>query len=274
MNENAVSDVETNVETWLPGWDGALYAANTTHHRAADAWFLETFPVRDGDRLLDIGCGSGDFTAIVAALVPSGHVVGLDAQPTMVEEAERRAGPNQSFVLGKAQDLEGLFPVDASFDLVYSRATLHWVPRPDHAVIYAQVHRLLRPHGWWRLEMGGAGNVPAVVALLNDVADRHGGPHAPWNFLDAGSAFDLLETAGFAMNTGYVRTVPQRRAFTREEMLGWFASQALRAWEPSMAADSYQAFCEEAISRIDEVRRPDGTYDQTYVRLDALVQRP
>ena len=274
MNENAVSDVETNVETWLPGWDGALYAANTTHHRAADAWFLETFPVRDGDRLLDIGCGSGDFTAIVAALVPSGHVVGLDAQPTMDEEAERRAGPNQSFVLGKAQDLEGLFPVDASFDLVYSRATLHWVPRPDHAVIYAQVHRLLRPQGWWRLEMGGAGNVPAVVALLNDVADRHGGPHAPWNFLDAGSAFDLLETAGFAMNTGYVRTVPQRRAFTREEMLGWFASQALRAWEPSMAADSYQAFCEEAISRIDEVRRPDGTYDQTYVRLDALVQRP
>jgi hypothetical protein len=141
-------------------------------------------------------------------------------------------------------------------------------------VIYAQVHRLLRPQGWWRLEMGGAGNVPAVVALLNDVADRHGGPHAPWNFLDAGSAFDLLEAAGFAMNTGYVRTVPQRRAFTRDEMCGWFASQALRAWEPSMDGDSYQAFCDEALARVDEVRRPDGTYDLTYVRLDALVQRP
>lgn len=273
MSEKNVSNNETQ-ETWLPGWDGALYAENTTHHRAADAWFLETFPVWETDRLLDIGCGSGDFTAIVAALVPHGHVVGLDAQPTMVAEAERRAGPNQSFVLGKAQDLGRLFLDDSAFDLVYSRSTLHWVPRRDHGVIYGEVYRLLRPHGWFRLEMGGAGNVPAVVELLNDVADHHRGPHAPWNFLDAGSAFDLLEAAGFAMNTGYVRTVAQRRAFTRDELLGWFASQALSAWEPSMAAEPYRAFCDEVIARVDEVRRTDGTYDQTYVRLDALVQRP
>ena len=80
MNEIHISPSgrqETSAE-WLPIWDGADYAANTGHHRANDAWFLQRFPVRAGDRLLDLGCGAGDLTALVAGLVPDGHVLGVD----------------------------------------------------------------------------------------------------------------------------------------------------------------------------------------------------
>src|SRR4051794_17913380 len=88
---------------WLPEWDGALYAANTDHHRRYDARFLSTLPLRPTDRVLDLGCGAGDLTATVASRVPDGHVVGLDPQPSLLAEARRRAGANQSFVEAPAQ---------------------------------------------------------------------------------------------------------------------------------------------------------------------------
>ena len=117
---------------WLPAWDGARYAANTGHHRVYDQLYLDTLPLRAADVVLDLGCGSGDFTAIVAALVPDGEVVGVDPQPTLLGEARRRAAPNQRFVQGAVQQLGALFPVAGSFDVVMTRAVLQWVPLADH----------------------------------------------------------------------------------------------------------------------------------------------
>lgn len=162
-------------EPWVPDWDGTAYAANTAHHRVHDEWFLRAFPVRTGDRVLDLGCGSGDFTRAVAAMVPDGHVVGIDAQATMLDEARAVAGDvaNQSFRLGSVQDLDRVFPApvhDGTFDVVMSRSVLHWVPSNDHPGVFAAASRLVRPGGWLRVECGGAGNVPAVVRVLDGIS--------------------------------------------------------------------------------------------------------
>ena len=263
---------------WIPTWDGAAYAANTGHHREHDDWFLTAFPVRGTDRVLDLGCGSGDFTRVVAGLVPEGEVVGLDAQPSMLAAAESVAGPNQSFVLGPVQDLDTLFPApgaDGSFDAVTSRAVLHWVPATDHPGVYAAAHRLLAPGGWLRVECGGAGNVGAVVDGLDRIAAAYDGPAAPWTFLDAGRALELVERAGFVLGAdGYVRTVAQRRRFDRDGLIGWLQSQAIEAYASGIDEDGRDAFRAEVVARVDELARHDGTYDLTYVRLDLLVHTP
>ncbi len=273
----------STAEPWVPAWDGAAYAANTGHHRAHDDWFLRAFPVQPADRVLDLGCGSGDFTAQVAALVPDGHVVGMDAQASMLAEAEAGAdSARQSFVLGAVQDLDRLFPApehDATFDAVMSRAVLHWVPRADHPAVFAAAARLLRPGGWLRVECGGAGNVATVVRVLDAISAEFGGPAAPWNFTDAGTALDLIEAAGFDLGpdrevSGYVHTVAQHRAFDRESMLGWLHSQAIEAYAVGIASDRRDAFRAAVAARVDELARPDGTFDQTYVRLDLLAYRP
>jgi trans-aconitate methyltransferase len=275
MSETKISNSETRGPTarWLPEWNGELYAANTGHHRVYDAWFLERLPVRPTDRVLDIGCGSGDFTSVVAGLVPDGEVVGLDPWPSMLEEARRHARANQSFVLGAAQDLATLFAAAEPFDLVTSRAAMHWIPIADHPAVHAGAHSLLRNGGWYRIEMGGAGNIATIAALLAEVSIRHNGPASPWTFLDAGQALDLLEAAGFAVESGDVRTVAQHRAFDREQLLGWFRSQTFQAFAPAMTAAAHQAFRAEVEDRVDELKRADGTYDQTWVRLDVLVRK-
>jgi trans-aconitate methyltransferase len=265
---------ETQVTPWLPSWDGALYAANTQHHRAHDAWFLARCAFRPADRVLDLGCGSGDFTATLADLVPDGHIVGLDAQPSMIAEARRVARVNQSFVVSPAQALAAVLPEPAQFDLVITRAVMQWIPLDDHGPILREVRRLLRPGGWFRADLGGAGNIPRVVSMMNDVSARYGGPQSPWTFPDAGTWLELLEQTGFVVDDNAVRTVAQRRPFTRDALLAWFRSQAFQAYEQDLAPEHHAGFRAEVESRIDEVCRADGAYDLTYVRLDVLARVP
>lgn len=254
-------------------WDGRRYAANTAHHRAHDGRFLAPLRLRGDETVLDIGCGSGDFTRTVAGLVPDGHVVGIDPQPSMLDLASGDALPNQSFRRLAAQDIGVAFDA-SSFDVVISRATLHWVPAADHPSVLAGAARVLRPSGTLRLEMGGAGNIVRTQALLDEISGSLGGPIAPWCFHDAGGYLDLLDEAGFVVDDGDVITVAQRRSFDREGFDGWLDSQVILAYDSGLSADGRVELRRRVAERAEEFRRPDGSYDQTYVRLEVLAQRP
>ena len=268
--------VTGGADPWLPTWD-ASYAANTGHHRAHDAWFLRNTPLRPADRVLDLGCGSGDFTRILADLVPEGEVVGLDPQPALLAEARACAGPNQSFIEAPVQELAEVTVGLEPFDMVMSRAAMQWVPMADHPGYLRASLAALRPGGWFRLEMGGAGNIPVIMPLVEAISLAHDGPPAPWSFPDPGRYLELLEQAGFAVDPDagcYVHTVAQRRPFDHESLLGWLRSQCYQGFELTMPAANHAAFRAEVEGRIDELRRHDGTFDQTYVRIDALARRP
>lgn len=264
---------------WVPAWNGSAYAANTAHHRAFDVAFLADTPLRPGERVLDLGCGSGDLTAQIAGAVgPAGEVMGVDAQPSMLDEARARAGSNQSFVLAPVQALDDVLgrEHDASFDLVVSRATLHWVPIADQPGVYRSAARLVRPGGHVRVECGGVGNVANSVALLDDVAAGFGGPSSPWTFADPAVALDWVEQAGLDATADgcFVRCVGQRRSFDEETLRGWLHSQVLNAYESGIDPVDHAAFRAAVDERLPELRRWDGTFDQTWVRLDLLARRP
>jgi trans-aconitate methyltransferase len=281
MNEKLISFDENSIGTGaagpgeaLPPWDGALYAANTGHHRVYDEAFLDSLPLHPGEHVLDLGCGSGDFTATVAGRVPEGLVVGLEPQPSLLDAARGRALPNQRFIEGRVQELGSLLPGGSAFDVVMSRSVLHWVPLTDHVGLLADVHRLLRPGGWYRAEFGGAGNIPGVLPLLDDISRRLDGPVTPWTFMDPATYLELVEQAGLEAGPGFVRSTAQRRAFDRESLLGWFRSQVEQAYTSRLDAERAVRFRHDVEARFGELARADGTFDQTFVRLDLLVRRP
>jgi trans-aconitate methyltransferase len=253
-------------------FDGTLYAANTAHHRAHDFEVLAGIPLAAGDRVLDLGCGSGDFTASLIPLVaPGGRVVGVDVSPSQVEHA-RAHHPGAEFLVGRAQDIAALLP-PASFDAVVSVATLHWVPDVDQPAALAGVAAVLRPGGTLRIDMGGAGQIAAAREVFDAVSASFGGPASPWYFPSAPEYRARLESAGLAVRRAEL--VRQRRPFPDAGAFGgWLRSQILPAYLPGIAPERREAFAEACLTAgLERLRRDDGSYDQDYVRLDVLAER-
>src|SRR4051812_44290681 len=96
------------MSTASEGWEGRPYAAASAHHRAQDEWFLDRHRPAPDDRVVDVGCGSGEFTALLAGLVPGGSVLGVEPDASMVEAARRHRAPNLSFVQARAQELDDI----------------------------------------------------------------------------------------------------------------------------------------------------------------------
>jgi trans-aconitate 2-methyltransferase len=257
----------------MGSWDGALYAANTAHHRAHDTAVLSVLDLRASDRVLDIGCGVGDLTVRVAGLVPDGEVVGLDPSPSLLATARaQHVAPNLRFVEGTAQRLTAA--VAGPFDVVLSTAALHWVPAVDQPAVLRGVFDVLRPGGLLRVDMGGAGQIAAVLDVLDPESLARGGPVCPWFFPGPQAFRQLLETAGLEAQD--VRLVRQRRAFPDgEALLGWLRSQVVQAYEPALPPTEVQGF-QAAVERraLAELRRQDGSYDLDFVRLAVLARRP
>ena len=88
---------------------------------------MELLQPRSGERILDLGCGTGQLTAEIAA--SGAQVVGLDGSPEMLGQA-RQNYPNLKFVLADAAS----FRFEESFDAVFSNAALHWVKNAEAAV--------------------------------------------------------------------------------------------------------------------------------------------
>lgn len=256
-------------------WDGALYASHSEHHRATDDRLIADLSPAPGSRVLDLGCGHGDLTAKVAALVPSGEAVGVDASADMIATAARRhQAPNLSFVHARAQDV-GTVAAPASLDAVVSVACLHWVPRADHPAVLRQLHDALRPGGVLRLDFGGHGQIDAIRRLLDEESAELGGPVRPWYFPTAEEYASLVVDAGFSVDDGHVRLLHQRRPFADADAVsGYVLSQTVMAYDggmtPAVRAEFHRRVAARAVA---DLRRSDGSYDLDFVRVDVLARR-
>jgi len=108
----------------------------------ADAWLTA----------LELGAGTGHFTAMFLQAYPRAKVVAVDGAEAMLELARARLGDkgaNVDFRTGDLRDLRALVPARESVDVAYSSYALHHLDRQEKTALVMDVLTLLRPGGWF-----------------------------------------------------------------------------------------------------------------------------
>jgi len=188
-----------------------------------------------GDSILDVGCGPGTITVDLARTVSPGRVVGVDAEPAVLEEARSLAASlrvdNVEFHEGRAESLRY---DDGSFDVVHAHQLLQHVPEP--AVVLEEMGRVCRSGGivaardadyhsmvWWPEDP----LLDRWLAVYSAVARGNGGEP------DAGR-----HLRSWAEEAGYANIECSASAWcfaTDEERAQWSDSWAERVTESALA---------------------------------------
>lgn len=170
-------------------WDAKLYDAKHAFVWEKAKGVIGLLAAKSGERILDLGCGTGALTSEIA--LTGAEVVGVDRAVEMIEEA-RRKFPSLRFEACDARELRFV----QEFDAVFSNAALHWIREAEQVV--QGVAQALRPGGRFVAEFGGNGNVRKVISALETALRECGAPDSsnPWYYPSIAQYSALLEKHG------------------------------------------------------------------------------
>ena len=189
--------------------------------------------------------------------------MGVDISAEMLKAARARG---VQVIQASGEDL----PFENEFDAVFSNAALHWMT--DARAVAEGVLRALRPGGRFVAEMGGHGNVAAIVTALRAVARRRGANESlagPWFFPTPAEYARLLRAVGFDVER--IELVPRPTPLPGR----------MSDWPKVFRGAFFEQFGEDApvvIAEVEDLLRPvlcdsEGNWTADYVRLRVLARK-
>ena len=238
-------------------WDATAYDRLNApmNERGNDA--VARLELHGDETVLDAGCGTGEVTATLLDRLPHGRVVALDGSEAMLAAArERFAGDSRvSFVHA---DLGTPLPLAEPVDAIVSTSTLHWVRDLD--ALFGHLAAVLRPGGQLVVDCGGAGNIAAVLEILEQL----GHPEHPWTYAGVEETERRLAAAGFA--EARVRLVPRVSRMEPVDFERFLTSVVLRAHVDALGPEAGGALVRDVAARL-----PEG--ELRWVRLEIVARR-
>jgi trans-aconitate 2-methyltransferase len=232
-------------------WSGADYARHSSLQAAMADEVLSKLPLQGDEQLLDVGCGDGKLSARIAARLPRGAVLGVDASADMVAFARQQfgGGGNLRFEVRDARQLN----FDAAFDRVVSFNALHWVPQQSEAL--RGIRAALKPQGRAHLRLV----TRAELTSLEEVAEalrrepawaaHFAGFSDPYLRLDAQQYGELAARMG--LRTISSHSEMKRWDFGSEEAFFGFCNAGFGAWTQALPEDRRSDFVRAVMQRYE-----------------------
>lgn len=248
-------------------WDTALYDGKNAFVWKHGRGVVELLAPQPGERILDLGCGTGHLTNQIAAA--GAQVIGLDKSQSMIEEA-RRLYPDLRFEIADAKD----FHLDQPFDAVFSNAAIHWMK--DQQAVARCVWEALRPGGRFVAEFGGKGNIRAIRTALAAAVEAAGEtinaePFARF-YPAIGEYAMLLEAQGFRVTFATHFDRPTKLDEGENGLRNWLSTFA-----DNVVESLPESKREDVIAQVERELRPalfrDGSWFADYRRIRIVAYK-
>ncbi len=176
-------------------WDSSLYDQKHNFVFKYGEDLVNILQPKPGERILDLGCGTGYLTNIIAEA--GADITGIDNSEQMITKA-RSEYPAIDFRVLSATN----FYFEDSFDAIFSNAVLHWITDKEKAI--ECMFNNLKSEGRIVVELGGKDNVKSIVDALRSVLIKYGYTNKAglnlWYFPSLAEYTTLLEKAGFVVS--------------------------------------------------------------------------
>jgi len=223
-----------------------------------------------GGRAVDLGCGSGELTALMADRTCAADVVGIDSSAAMLTEAAAQERPGLHFSHG---DLAAWGGREGAVDLVVANAALQWVP--DHAGVLRRWTDALAPSGQLAVQVPtnadhAAHRVAAAVASEEPFRSMFDGPPpsdpVEANVLRPEEYAELLHHLGYAEQ--HVRLqVYGMTLGSSDDVVEWVKGTTLTRFQRALPADAYDAFVGVYRDRLRAALKDERPYFYAFKRI-------
>ncbi len=220
----------------MPAWNPNQYLKFAGERTQPCRDLVARIAVPDVRRVIDLGCGPGNSTAVLRDRWPDAAFTGLDSSPEMIDRA-RRECPTQDWIV--ADIAEWVAASQDQFDIIFSNAALQWVD--DHATLYPQLLSHVAPGGALAIQIPG--NIDALPhRLMREVTTLpHWRSYFPsgklreWHHHEMDFYYDVLAPHAAHIDlwaTEYLHILPDTEA-----IVAWYRSTGLRPFLEALATD-------------------------------------
>ena len=156
-------------------WSAAQYLKFNTERTRAARDLLARVPLRAPRRIVDLGCGPGNSTSVLAGKYPNAHLSGIDSSSDMIRKA-REVLPGLSFEIAELETFEPNKSGEPPVDLFFSNAVMQWLPGPRRLPIISKLLQQLSAGGVLAIQVPDNLSEPCHAAM-REVAFT---PGTPW----------------------------------------------------------------------------------------------
>ena len=237
-------------------WDPDRYLAFADERSRPFLDLVGRIGAVEPDSVVDLGCGPGNLTALLAARWPDAHLAGIDTSPEMVARAE--PGPGLEFRVG---DLRAWVAEDARpVGVLISNATLQWVP--GHLDLLPDLAARVAPGGWLAFQVPGNFDEPSHTIRRDLAAEAPYAAHTEGVAVPASHDPEvyLERLAGLGLRVDAWETTYLHVLTGADPVFTWVSGTGARPTLQALPDDLRPAFEEEFRRRLRDAypARPHG----------------
>jgi trans-aconitate methyltransferase len=253
-------------------FDAGKYSQASGHQKEWGKKIICELNLKGTEHILDLGCGDGALTNLLAEQARDGLAIGIDSSKNMIELArETYKAENIKFIKMDINDID----FENEFDVTFSNAALHWIK--DHRRLLTNVSKAIRLGGIIRFNFAGEGNCSNFIEVIRAAMSEEAfaryfeGFEWPWYMPGVDEYEKILKQFGFKETKVWGENA-DRFFQNAEELAGWIDQPNLVPFLRYIEGPKKRRFRDTVVERmIKKTMQDDGSCFETFRRINVYA---